>query len=64
VGHLQSEWGRWTGEAKTRLAAGGDEARATIAKRLDVKAAELRKQGKKAAAEELARMREKVAPGG
>ena len=61
---LQAEWERLSKEAKARLAAGGDEARASVAKRLDGKAAELRKQGKKAAAEELARMREKVSPGG
>ena len=62
-GSVQAEWDRLSKEAKARLAAGGDEARESVAKRLDAKAAELRKQGKKAAAEELARMREKVSPG-
>lgn len=58
----QKEWEHWTGEAKARLAAGGEAARETIAKRLDSKVTELRKQGKKTAAEELARMRQKVDP--
>ena len=59
---LQKEWAHWSGEAKARLAAGGDPARETIAKRIDAKAAELRRQGKKAAAEELSRLRQKVTP--
>jgi hypothetical protein len=61
---VQAEWDRLSKEAKARLSAGGDDARATVAKRIDAKATELRKQGKKAAAEELNRMREKVAPAG
>lgn len=58
----QKEWEHWTGEAKARLTAGGEAAREAIAKRLDTKVTELRKQGKKTAAEELARMRQKVDP--
>jgi hypothetical protein len=60
--NIQGEWTHWTGEAKARLAAGGDDARASIARRLDAKASELRRQGRKSAADELARMREKVTP--
>jgi hypothetical protein len=59
---MQSEWIRWTGDSRARLVSGGDPARAAIARRLETKAAELRRQGKKAAAEELARLGAKVAP--
>jgi len=58
------EWGRLNGDARARLAAGGDQARKAVARRIEAKAGELRRQGKKAAAEELVRLREKVAPGG
>jgi hypothetical protein len=59
---LQAEWSRWDKQARNRLAAGGDDARAAIRRRLETKAAELRRQGKKAAAEEVTRFGEKVAP--
>ena len=58
------EWGRLNGDARARLAAGGDQARTVVARRIETKAGELRRQGKKTAAEELVRLREKVAPGG
>ena len=61
---VQAEWDHLSKEAKARLAAGGDEARASVGKRLETKASELRKQGKRAAAEELTRMRGKVSPDG
>jgi hypothetical protein len=60
---IQKEWAQLTGQARARLAAGGDQARAAVARRMDAKSAELRRQGKKTAAEELARLREKVSPG-
>ena len=59
---VQAEWARAEGEARKRLTAGGDDARAAIGRRLQTKAAELRRQGKKAAAEEVARLAQKVAP--
>lgn len=59
---LQKDWEHWTGEAKARLASGGEAAREAIAKRIDTKITELRKQGKKAAAEELSRLRHQVTP--
>jgi hypothetical protein len=59
---VQAEWSQLTGEAKLRLQAGGDEARAAVARRLDAKAAELRHQSKKAAAAEVAALRSKVEP--
>ena len=59
---LQSGWLRLHGNARARLAGGGDPARAAVAKGLDAKAAELRRNGKKAASEELTRLRTKVAP--
>jgi hypothetical protein len=61
---VRKEWERLTGDARARLAAGGDPARSAVARRIDAKAVELRRQGKKAAADELARLREKVAPEG
>lgn len=60
----QKEWSRWTGEARAKLSAGGDEARAAVARQVEAKAAELRKQNKKAAADELLRLRNKVMPSG
>ena len=59
---MRKEWERLTGEARARLAAGGDQARIAVARRIEAKAVELRRQGKKAAAEELVRLREKVSP--
>ena len=59
---LQAEWARWKGDSRARLASGGDGARAAIARRLEIKAAEFRRQGKKTAADELARFRAEVAP--
>jgi hypothetical protein len=59
---LQRELTRLTGAARERLRKGGDEARTTIAQRLDAHAAELRRAGKKSAAAELDRLRGKVKP--
>jgi hypothetical protein len=61
---VRKEWERLTGEARARLAAGGDPARSAVARRIEAKAVELRRQGKKAAADELVRLRGKVAPEG
>jgi hypothetical protein len=61
---VRREWERLTGDARARLAGGGDSARSAVARRIEAKAVELRRQGKKAAADELVRLREKVAPGG
>ena len=59
---VKREWGHLSGKTKERLLAGGDPARAAIAQRLEAKAAELRKQGKKAAAEEVVKFRREVDP--
>ena len=59
---MWKEWERLSGDARARLAAGGDQARAAVARRIEAKAGELRRQGKKAAADELVRFREKVVP--
>jgi hypothetical protein len=59
---LKSEWAAWTGDARSRLAAGGDGARKAVALSVENKAAELRRLGKKSAADELMRFRAKLAP--
>jgi hypothetical protein len=59
---LQREWTKLSGAARERLVKGGDAAREAIAQRLDARASEFRQAGKKGAAEELQRLRGKVAP--
>jgi hypothetical protein len=59
---IQSEWTRLSGDSRARLTVGGDRARMAIAKDLDAKAAELRRNGKKSAADELMRLRSKLVP--
>lgn len=60
---VQSELSHVSAGARGRLAAGTDDARRSLAARLESKAAELRKAGNKAEAEELLRLREKFATG-
>jgi hypothetical protein len=59
---IQTELPRVAGDVRERLAAGGDQARKTIANRLEAKAAELRKAGKRDSADELMQLRAKIAP--
>jgi hypothetical protein len=59
---IESELPRVTGDLRDRLLAGGDQARKAIANRLDAKAVELRAAGRREAAEELMRLKAKIAP--
>ena len=59
---VQEEWESLPSRARVRLSSGGDGARAAVAKRLDEKAAELRRQGQKTAADQLVMFRRKVSP--
>jgi hypothetical protein len=59
---VQKELETLPNRARARLSSGGDEARAAIAKRLDEKAGELRRQGQKTASDQLALFRRKVSP--
>ena len=59
---VQKEWETLPSRARARLSSGGDEARAAIAKRLEERAGELRRQGQKAAADQLTLFRRKVSP--
>jgi hypothetical protein len=59
---IQREWSQLKDEPRAKLATGGEGARKAVAARLDAKIAELRREGNKPAADELARLRDKVQP--
>ena len=58
---VQSELSHASAEARARLSAGTDDARRSLAAKLEAKAAELRKAGSRTEADELLRLREMVA---
>ena len=59
---MEHQWREAPAATRQKLESGGDPARAEIAAYLEKRVADLRKEGKKSAAEELARLRVKIAP--